>query len=132
MEDDLVQQGMEEVSQTVVIEDRTVREEIVARTMTLEDSAIYPPVDLKLLPLFELPSNNTEEIVDNVVQIPAMMTRFDDVQSTPSTFPNEMKGGKGGGTKDIFSMGGWKGVQTSDEEDEEIPEIDMGFDTDEE
>jgi hypothetical protein len=81
---------------------------------------------------FELPPDNSEEIMDKVVQIPAMMARFDNVQSTPSTFPSEMKEGKGGGEKDIFSMGGWKGVQTSEGEDEEIPEIDMGFDTDEE
>jgi hypothetical protein len=35
-------------------------------------------------------------------------------------------------TKDVYSMGAWKGVQTNeDEEDEEMPEIDMGFDSDE-
>jgi len=35
-------------------------------------------------------------------------------------------------TKDVYSMGAWRGVQTNeDEEDEEMPEIDMGFDSDE-
>jgi hypothetical protein len=41
--------------------------------------------------------------------------------------------GEESGKKDIFSMGGWKGVQTAYViEDEEMPEIDMGFDSDEE
>ena len=36
-------------------------------------------------------------------------------------------------TKDVYSRGAWRGVQTNeDEEDEEMPEIDMGFDSDEE
>ena len=33
---------------------------------------------------------------------------------------------------DVFSMGGWKSVQTENDEEDEIPEIDMGFDSDEE
>lgn len=34
-------------------------------------------------------------------------------------------------TRDIFASGGWKDVRTTtDDEDEEIPEIDMGFDSD--
>jgi hypothetical protein len=38
-----------------------------------------------------------------------------------------------GATNDIFSMGAWKSVETKDkDDDEEIPEIDMEFDSDEE
>ena len=34
---------------------------------------------------------------------------------------------------DVFSTGGWKDIRANDdEEDEEIPEIDMEFDSDEE
>ena len=36
-------------------------------------------------------------------------------------------------TENVYSMGAWKGVQTNlEEEENEIPEIDMGFDSDEE
>jgi hypothetical protein len=37
--------------------------------------------------------------------------------------------------RDMFSIGAWKAVQAKNEdesEDEEMPEIDMGFDSDEE
>ena len=37
------------------------------------------------------------------------------------------------GAKDVYSSGAWKSVQTGEnDEDEEMPEIDMGFDSDEE
>jgi hypothetical protein len=37
------------------------------------------------------------------------------------------------GVKDVYSTGAWKNVQTGEnDEDEEMPEIDMGFDSDEE
>ena len=37
------------------------------------------------------------------------------------------------GAKDVYSTGAWKSVQTGEnDEDEEMPEIDMGFDSDEE
>src|SRR6202011_1200924 len=55
------------------------------------------------------------------------------VSRPPLGFLTAMQTGNEPSVKDIFSMGGWKGVTTTEaEEDEEIPEIDMDFDSDEE
>ena len=72
-----------------------------------------------------LPSFVRETVASTKNPIASQSTKVEN-ESTSSLQPAPEK------KSDVFSRGAWKTITTKDEEsDEEIPEIDMGFDTDE-
>jgi hypothetical protein len=92
----------------------------------IREELIRPSIPNIPPPVYRPETEATLEALNMSLGIKPRVTEVKDMETAKGE-------GKEGVKKDIFSMGGWKGVQTADvEEDEEMPEIDMGFDSDEE